>query len=427
MEETPGLGHGVTEHSCEGRNLLLFNGTVENGKRQARIIGNDGSIKIQMRLSLGLLQMEATGRPDGLRPHGKESLLDYYEGLLADHILRHGTDEGFSIGAQACHELREEGIQYYHRYLSNFLLEEYAAVVRDTERNLRLLDFVRKYARHEADRNSLEGYRPYILMMNARAKAGLALKAGDFDTALAEIAEGIRRIEIFFSEIDQPELVERSMEVASLRQLEEEIRRRRPADPRQRLREELEEAVLKAPPGSDGLILLPYFEGERTPNVPDGTGVFFGLNSRTFDSAHFARAAMEGVTLGMNYGLNRMKELGIKPSQIRLTGGGSKNKAWRQIAADIFGVETVCLKIDEGAAYGAALQAMWTYKRYNGERVSIQEITDRFIEVDEETLASPRRSNVKLYRELQKIQDELSLSLRKVFSKHRAYLYRFVS
>jgi len=190
---------------------------------------------------------------------------------------------------------------------------------------------------------------------------------------------------------------------------------------------ELEEAVLKAPPGSDGLILLPYFEGERTPNVPDGTGVFFGLNSRTFNSAHFARAAMEGVTLGMNYGLNRMKELGIKPSQIRLTGGGSKNKAWRQIATDIFGVETVCLKIDEGAAYGAALQAMWTYKRYNGERISIQEITDRFIEVDEETLASPRKSNVKLYRELQKIQDELSLSLRRVFSKHRAYLYRFVS
>jgi len=91
--------------------------------------------------------------------------------------------------------------------------------------------------------------------------------------------------------------------------------------------DELTEAVLKAPPGSDGLILLPYFEGERTPNVPDGTGVFFGLNSKTFDSAHLARAAMEGVTLGMNYGLNRMKDLGIKPSQIRLTGGGSKNRA----------------------------------------------------------------------------------------------------
>ena len=191
--------------------------------------------------------------------------------------------------------------------------------------------------------------------------------------------------------------------------------------------DELTEAVYKTPPGSDGLILLPYFEGERTPNVPDGTGVFFGLNSKTFDDAHFARAAMEGVTLGMNYGLNRMRDLGIEPSQIRLTGGGSKNKAWRQIAADIFDVEVVCLKIDEGAAYGAALQAMWTYRNYSGEKISIQEITDRFVEVDEDTLASPKPANVKVYKELQTIQDRLSLSLRKVFSKHRAYLNRFVS
>ena len=191
--------------------------------------------------------------------------------------------------------------------------------------------------------------------------------------------------------------------------------------------DELTEAVLKAPPGSDGLILLPYFEGERTPNVPDGTGVFFGLNSKTFDSAHFARAAMEGVTLGMNYGLNRMRDLGIEPSQIRLTGGGSKNRAWRQIAADIFDTEVVCLKIDEGAAYGAALQALWTYRKYNGEKISIQEITDRFVKVDEETLTSPKPSHVKVYKELQEIQNEISLSLRKTFSKHRAYLNHYVS
>jgi sugar (pentulose or hexulose) kinase len=191
--------------------------------------------------------------------------------------------------------------------------------------------------------------------------------------------------------------------------------------------DDLTEAVLQSPPGADGLILLPYFEGERTPNIPDGTGVLFGLNNLTFSSSHLARAAMEGVTLGMNYGLNRMKELGIEPSQIRLTGGGSKNRAWRQIAADIFGVDVVCLKIDEGAAYGAALQAMWTYRRCSGERVSIQEITDRFVKVDEETLTSPKPGNVKIYEELQEIQNEVSLSLRRVFSKHRAYLNRFVS
>jgi len=191
--------------------------------------------------------------------------------------------------------------------------------------------------------------------------------------------------------------------------------------------EELTDAVGEAPIGSDGLILLPYFEGERTPNVPDGTGVYYGLNSRTFNKPCLARAAMEGVTLGMNYGLNRMRELGIEPQQIRLTGGGSRNRAWRQIAADIFNAEVVCLEIDEGAAYGAALQAMWSYLNYVGEKTSIQEITDRYIKVDEGTSASPKFSSVKIYHELQKVQDSISKSLMSSFSRHREYLNRHVA
>ncbi len=136
---------------------------------------------------------------------------------------------------------------------------------------------------------------------------------------------------------------------------------------------------------------------------------------------------MEGVTMGMNYGLNRMKELGIKPTQIRLTGGGSKNSAWRQIAADIFNVEVVCLKIDEGAAYGAALQAIWTYRNSAGEKTSIQKVTDRYVEVDEQTQASPKPTNAEVYRKLQRIQDELSSSLRKTFRRHREFLNRYVA
>ena len=84
----------------------------------------------------------------------------------------------------------------------------------------------------------------------------------------------------------------------------------------------------KAPAGAGGLLLLPYLEGERTPNVPAGTGVFFGVTTKTFTAEHFARAAMEGVTLGMNYGLRRLRELGVEPTQIRATGGGAKSKLW---------------------------------------------------------------------------------------------------
>src|SRR5712691_657246 len=176
--------------------------------------------------------------------------------------------------------------------------------------------------------------------------------------------------------------------------------------------------------GSNGLLLLPYFEGERTPNVPDGTGVWFGVNKRTFEAGHFARAAMEGVTLGMNYGLRRLADLGVNPTQIRATGGGAKSRVWRQIMADIFNTEVVTLKVREGAAYGAALQALWCWRGEQGETTSITEITDQFVELNRAETAEPDARNVEIYRELQALQDDTSLALREVFAKHRRFVLR---
>jgi sugar (pentulose or hexulose) kinase len=180
----------------------------------------------------------------------------------------------------------------------------------------------------------------------------------------------------------------------------------------------------KVPAGSRGLLLLPYFEGERTPNVPDGTGVWFGVNQRTFEAGHFARAAMEGVTLGMNYGLRRLAELGVKPAQIRATGGGAKSKVWRQIMADVFNTEVVTLKVGEGAAYGAAVQALWCWRLQQGEKVSISDLTDRFVELNTRERTEPDRKSAATYRELQAIQDSLSVSLRSTFKLHRQFLLR---
>src|SRR5438094_2431143 len=176
--------------------------------------------------------------------------------------------------------------------------------------------------------------------------------------------------------------------------------------------------------GADGLILLPYLEGERTPNVPDGTGVFFGVTSKTFTAEHFARAAMEGVTLGMNYGLRRLAELGVKPNQIRATGGGARSKVWRQIMADVFHAEVVTVKVGEGAAYGAALQALWCWRLQQGEKVSIADITDKFVKLNRAETARPNAKNVSVYRQLQALQDEVSRSLRKVFAQHRQFVLR---
>ncbi|MFZ4818672.1 MAG: xylulokinase [Limisphaerales bacterium] len=182
---------------------------------------------------------------------------------------------------------------------------------------------------------------------------------------------------------------------------------------------QFEKLAAKAPAGSDGLILLPYLEGERTPNIPDGTGVFFGVRPKTFTSAHYARAAMEGVTLGMNYGLRRLATLGVTAQQVRATGGGAKSKLWRQIMADVFNAEVVTLKVAEGAAYGAALQALWCWRREKGENVGISEITDRFVSVNSNETTTPKGVHVAVYQGLQQLQEELARSLRPAFAQHR--------
>ncbi len=176
-----------------------------------------------------------------------------------------------------------------------------------------------------------------------------------------------------------------------------------------------------APAGAGGLLLLPYLEGERTPSVPSGSGVLLGMNARTLQPAHFARAAMEGVTLGMNYGLLRLAALGVKAREIRVTGGGSKSPVWRQIMADVFGVPVVAMVEDEGAALGGALQAAWCQARLEGTaKVKISDFTRQVVALDETTRCKPDKANVSRYRKLQALQTRLSLALREVFPEQRS-------
>jgi xylulokinase len=181
----------------------------------------------------------------------------------------------------------------------------------------------------------------------------------------------------------------------------------------------LDTVVEAVPPGAGGLVLLPYLTGERTPNVPEGSGVLLGLNHATFTAGYLARAAMEGVTLGMNHGLRRLAELGVKAREIRVTGGGAKSPVWRQIMADIFGVPVVGMVEEEGAALGAALQAAWCVARRDGQKTGLTELTKRVVRLDETTRCLPDRKRVQRYRELQTLQDELSETLRGIFPAQR--------
>lgn len=183
---------------------------------------------------------------------------------------------------------------------------------------------------------------------------------------------------------------------------------------------QLAAAVAAVPPGSDGLVLLPYFAGERTPNVPAGSGVLLGLSAKTFDKAHLARAAMEGVTMGMNYGLRRLAVLGVKAKEIRVTGGGAKSPVWRQLMADVFGVPVVAMVEDEGAALGGALQAAWCVALAEGKKAKLADFTKAVVAVDERTRCKPDKKAHARYQKLQAVQDKLSLALRDVFEAQRA-------
>jgi len=214
-------------------------GQVTAGK----IRGSDGREKIQLRLDLGLLQMEAQGRPDGKRPHGFESLLEYYEQLRRKHIEQIGSDEGFELDEQACELLRSEGVMYYHRYLAAFVLEDYEAVECDSMRNLRLFDLCNNYARRESDRYALEQYRPYVIMMGARARARLALHHDRPKTALVAVRKAIKEIQDFYRRFGQDDAIETSAEISILHVMDTEIETRIPADPLKRLRDSLAKAV----------------------------------------------------------------------------------------------------------------------------------------------------------------------------------------
>jgi len=181
----------------------------------------------------------------------------------------------------------------------------------------------------------------------------------------------------------------------------------------------LNAAVEAAPAGAGGLVLLPYFAGERTPNVPEGSGVLLGLTNQTFSAGHIARAAMEGATMGMNYGLRRLADLGVKAKEIRVTGGGAKSPVWRQLMADIFGVPVVAMVEDEGAALGGALQAAWCTSLLDGNKAKLTDFTNGIVALDETTRCQPDRARLARYRELQALQDQLSLALRPIFPLQR--------
>ena len=134
---------------------------------------------------------------------------------------------------------------YYHRYLSLFVLEEFPGVVRDTARNLRVLDLCGRYALTQEDRLFLEQYRPYIIMMNVRAAASILFNEKKYKPALEVVKEGLESIREFFARFGQDEAFGRSNEVKILKKFARDIRKKLPIDPIDKLKSQLEKAVAR--------------------------------------------------------------------------------------------------------------------------------------------------------------------------------------
>lgn len=209
------------------------------GVVQARLVqARDGRQVLQVRVDLGILQLETTGRPDGQQPHG---CLTYFDYLKQQAAVAGLSGPSFVLSEEQCHEADREFVQYYHRRVCWLTLGNFARAVADADHTLAFMDFVRDHSPGEEYTQAHEQYRGFVLFHRTQAAAGLAVKRKDPEKAVDEIRAGLERIRAFYVDCDLEERMNEDPMVQQLRQTEKAIR----ADHNigATLREQLEEAV----------------------------------------------------------------------------------------------------------------------------------------------------------------------------------------
>jgi xylulokinase len=163
---------------------------------------------------------------------------------------------------------------------------------------------------------------------------------------------------------------------------------------------DFDETISAVKAGSGGLVVLPFFSGERTPNLPRANASILGLTAGNCDRGHLLRATAEGATFGMRFGLDELRRLGHESSEIVLTGGGSKSREWCQIVADICRLPVSRLEQEEGASFGAALQALWLLQKQDAPALELGEIVEHHLARQEGSSLSPVPDNADRYDEV---------------------------
>ena len=212
-----------------------------NEVRARWIQADDGTRKLQLRLDLGVFQMEA----DGTKPRGAISLRDFY---TETEQRAPGNMLPKKLGLEACSELQQEVMQYYYRIMAFYALGDHEGVVRDSEHNLDLIDIVSEYAVDDEVAWQFMQLYPYMRMMSARSRTERCMKEKHFSEAEAVVKEALKDLESFFVDNYEPENEDGSPvppppELASMRELLAQVDRRRPRSQAETLKEELVRAV----------------------------------------------------------------------------------------------------------------------------------------------------------------------------------------
>ena len=159
--------------------------------------------------------------------------------------------------------------------------------------------------------------------------------------------------------------------------------------------EDFERQIAEVPPGSGGLLTLPFYHGERTPNLPNAKGCLLGMDAHNMSPKYLLRSAIEGASLALRSGLDEFQRLGMQALDIRVTGGGAQSGTWRQILADLFNCPVRVPLESEGAAFGAALQALELTTQQ-----SLSEITETHVRFDQAMTAIPKPASVSAYSDI---------------------------
>jgi hypothetical protein len=209
------------------------------GMVQARLVqARGGRQVIQMRVDLGILQIETSGKPDGTKPHGQATYLAY----MQEQARVAGKNDGtFLLSEEQCQEADQEFLQYYHRRICWLALRNYARAMADADHTLALMDFVKEHSPSDEYLQAHEQYRGFVLFQRTQAAAALHVEKGSPENAVDELRAGLDKLREFFAAFEMEEEMEEDGMVQHLRKVEHQLREEYKIDAT--LQEQLEKAI----------------------------------------------------------------------------------------------------------------------------------------------------------------------------------------